>query len=90
MASYEQIFLAIASKNGLMTQDQAGGALKSFKAQNTAESKKTIEELVCGEELLTSQETRAVALAANKVMAKSAPPAPAGPAAHAKPLFGPP
>ena len=46
MASYEQVFLAIASKNKLMTQEEASRTLKSFKSQPDDGPKMTIEQMV--------------------------------------------
>jgi serine/threonine protein kinase len=69
-------FLAIASKNRFMTQDEAAEVLSSFNAQPADATRRTIEQILQETGLLTAQQIRTIGAAA----AKFAPGAPAVPA----------
>ncbi len=81
MHTYEMAFLAIASKNRFMTQEEAAECLTAYNAQPADDSRRTIEQIVQETGLLTAQQIRTIAAAA----AKFAPGAPTSEAAPPRP-----
>jgi serine/threonine protein kinase len=82
MAAYETAFLAIASKNKLLTQDEAAQCLVEFNQQPAGAPRRSIEQIVQDKDLLTGQQIRNLAAAAAKVAGGAGPaegPAPGGP-----------
>ena len=80
MAAYETAFLAIASKNKFMTQEEAAQCLDEFNAQPEGADRRTIEQIMQDTGLLTGQQIRTIAAAAAKVSGSGSavvpPPAP--------------
>jgi serine/threonine-protein kinase len=80
MAAYETAFLAIASKNKFMTQDEAAQCLDEFNGQPEGPDRRSIEQIVQDTGLLTGQQIRTLAAAAAKFSgapaAATPPPAP--------------
>ena len=68
MRSLETVFLAVASKNGFITHDEAAACLNEFQSQPAAGPRRTIEEIVQEGGLLTSEQVRVIGAAATKVM----------------------
>jgi serine/threonine protein kinase len=85
MPNYEMTFLAIASKNRFMTQEEAAECLTEFNNQPGGASRRGIEEIVKDTGLLTAQQIRTIAAAATKLSPQEAPEAPASPRPAARP-----
>jgi serine/threonine protein kinase len=66
MHTYEMAFLAIASKNRFMTQDEAAECLTQFNSQASDAPRRSIESIVQDTGLLTGQQIRTIASAAAK------------------------
>ena len=80
MPNYEMAFLAIASKNGFMTHDEAAQCLAEF--QNPAGGeRRPIEDIVADKGILTAQQIQKIAAATQRIIASHAKPAPAAPPA---------
>ena len=72
MQTYETVFLAIASKNSFLTHDEAAACLSEYQSQASGPSMRSIEEIVQDRELLTAEQVRVIATAADKVAGKTA------------------
>ncbi|HEX7897173.1 MAG TPA: serine/threonine-protein kinase [Planctomycetota bacterium] len=81
MHTYEMAFLAIASKNRFMTQDEAAGCLTEYNNQTSDASRRSIEQIVQDTGLLTGQQIRTIASAAAKYKPGATPPPQAEPEA---------
>ena len=66
MPNYEMAFLAIASKNRFMTQEEAAECLTAFNGQG-ADGRRSIEQIVQDTGLLTAQQIRTIAAAATRI-----------------------
>jgi serine/threonine-protein kinase len=88
MPNFETTFMAIASKNGFLTHEEAAEVLTEFNGQ-AAGSRKTIEEIVLAHGLLTAEQVRVISTGAKKILGiqtGATPAIPAGtPAAAAPP-----
>jgi serine/threonine-protein kinase len=70
--TYEMAFMAIASKNGFLTHEEAAQCLAEYQSQLAIGPRKSIEEIVADKGLLTDKQTQIIATATAKVMAQRA------------------
>jgi serine/threonine protein kinase len=73
-------FLAIASKNGFMTHDEAAQCLAEFQNQ-PGEERRPIEDIVADKGILTAQQIQKIAAATQRIIASHAAPKPPAPQA---------
>jgi serine/threonine-protein kinase len=74
MVNHETTFMAIASKNGFLTHEEAAQALAEFNGQPLGVTRQSVEQIVLDKGLLTAEQVRIISNAAKKVgMAGSAP-----------------
>jgi hypothetical protein len=66
MGSFEMTFLAIASKNGFLTREEAAEVLAEFNEQGGG-PRKSIEEIVLDRGILTREQVRIISTGARKV-----------------------
>jgi len=91
MPNFEMTFMAIASKNGFLTHEEAAEVLTEFNDQAAAGSKQTIEDIVLARGLLTADQVRVISTGAKKILGipagtgQTAAPSPATPVAAAPP-----
>ncbi len=94
MSNFEMTFMAIASKNGFLTHEEAAEMLTEFNNHATEGSRQTIEEIVLAHGLLTAEQVRVLSTGAKKILGiqtgsvPAAAPAPAAPAASPSPNKG--
>ena len=79
MHSFEMAFLAIASKNRFMTQDEAAEVLTSFNGQPNDATRRSLEQIIQDTGLLTSQQIKTIATAAAKFVPTAVAPPPRPP-----------
>jgi serine/threonine protein kinase len=68
MPNFEMTFMAIASKNGFLTHEEAAEALAEFNNQADAAPRRTIEEIVLAHGLLTAEQVRVISSGAKKIL----------------------
>ena len=87
MPNFEMTFMAIASKNGFLTHEEAAEVIAEFNNQPGAGSKQTIEEIVLAHGLLTAEQVRVISTGVKKILGiqTGTTPAPAAPAAAPPP-----
>jgi serine/threonine protein kinase len=85
MPSFETTFMAIASKNGFLTHEEAAEVLTEFNGQADAAPRRTIEEIVLSHGLLTAEQVRVIATGTKKILGIQTGPTAAVPAAGAAP-----
>jgi len=91
MPNFEMTFMAIASKNGFLTHEEAAEVLTEFNDQAAAGSKQTIEDIVLARGLLTADQVRVISTGAKKILGiptgtgQAAAPSPATPVPAAPP-----
>ncbi len=78
MPDFETAFLAIASKNGFMTHDEAAQCLAEFQQQPSGSPRRRIEDIVSEKGILTAQQIQKITAATQRVTAPAAPAAAAG------------
>jgi serine/threonine protein kinase len=78
MHNFEMTFMAIASKNGFLTHEEAAESLTEFNNQDEGGPRHTIEEIVLAHGLLTAEQVRVISTGARKILG-----IPAGPGAPA-------
>jgi serine/threonine-protein kinase len=89
MPNFEMTFMAVASKNGFLTHEEAAEVIAEFNKQTGGNPRQTIEEIVLAHGLLTADQVRVIATGAKKILGiqTGATPAvgavPAAPAAQA-------
>src|SRR5258708_36285429 len=79
MANFEMTFMAIASKNGFLTHEEAAEALTEVNDEAGAGSKQTIEDIVLAHGLLTADQVRVISTGAKKILGVQTRPVPAAP-----------
>ncbi len=72
MPNYETAFLAIASKNGFMTHDEAAQCLAEFQQQPPGGDRRPIEDIVAEKGILTAQQIQKIAAATQRITASHA------------------
>ncbi|HLY12555.1 MAG TPA: serine/threonine-protein kinase [Planctomycetota bacterium] len=68
MPNFEMTFMAIASKNGFLTHEEAAEVLTEFNDQAEGAPRRTIEEIVLAHGLLTVEQVRVIATGAKKIL----------------------
>ena len=68
MPNFEMTFMAIASKNGFLTHEEAAEALTEFNSQAEGGPKQSIEEIVLAHGMLTADQVRVLSIGAKKVL----------------------
>jgi len=79
--TYEMAFMAIASKNGFLTHEEAAQCLSEYQGQLAVGPRRSIEDIVSEKGLLTDKQILMMSAATTKVIAQRAALAAAGPAA---------
>src|SRR4051812_50211804 len=82
MPNFEMTFMAIASKNGFLTHEEAAEALAEFNNPPAGSDKRGIEEIVLAHGMLTADQVRIISSGAKKILAAQAAPPPVAPAAR--------
>ncbi|HVR87891.1 MAG TPA: hypothetical protein VMU54_26470, partial [Planctomycetota bacterium] len=85
MHNFEMTFMAIASKNGFLTHEEAAEGLTEFNNQAEGGPRQTIEEIVLAHGLLTAEQVRVISTGARKILGSPAGPGPATPPPAAAP-----
>ncbi|HEV3028512.1 MAG TPA: serine/threonine-protein kinase, partial [Planctomycetota bacterium] len=80
MHNFEMTFMAIASKNGFLTHEEAAESLTEFNNQAESGPRQSIEEIVLAHGLLTAEQVRVISTGARKILG-----IPAGPGAATPP-----
>jgi serine/threonine protein kinase len=81
MPNFEMTFMAIASKNGFLTHEEAAEMLTEFNNQASDGPRQTIEEILLAHGLLTADQVRVLSVGAKKILGIQTGVAPAAPAA---------
>ncbi|MBV8879500.1 MAG: serine/threonine protein kinase [Planctomycetaceae bacterium] len=68
MPNFEMTFMAIASKNGFLTHEEAAEAIAEFNNQADGGTRQTIEEIVLAHGMLTADQVRVISSGAKKVL----------------------
>ncbi len=68
MPNFEMTFMAIASKNGFLTHEEAAEMLAEFNSQAGPGPRQTIEEIVLAHGLLTADQVRIISSGAKKIL----------------------
>ena len=68
MPNFEMTFMAIASKNGFLTHEEAAEVLTEFNGQADGTPRRTIEEIVLAHGLLTAEQVRVISTGAKKIL----------------------
>ena len=77
MSNFEMTFMAIASKNGFLTHEEAAEALTEFNNQPPGGPRQTIEEIMLAHGLLTADQVRVISTGAKKILGIQTGPTPA-------------
>jgi len=79
MPNFEMTFMAIASKNGFLTHEEAAEMLAEFSNQGSGGPPQTIEEIVLAHGVLTADQVRVLSTGAKKILGMQTGVAPAAP-----------
>jgi serine/threonine protein kinase len=85
MPNFEMTFMAIASKNGFLTHEEAAEVLAEFNNQAEGQARRTIEEILLARGVLTAEQVRVIATGAKKILGIQTGATPAVPAAAPAP-----
>ncbi|HZE98765.1 MAG TPA: protein kinase, partial [Planctomycetota bacterium] len=66
--NFEMTFMAIASKNGFLTHEEAAEVLTEFSGQPPGGPRQTIEEIVLAHGMLTAEQVRVISSGARKIL----------------------